>query len=171
MVGTTPPDQEREREQAFQNWLAAAETAYLECRVGKHIIPGITDERTDKKVIRGVCITEAACVRCGVVLRKQIGVKDGYLQDGGRGNYDYSQANGYLLPKEATGPGGSAMDRAHRGMVRLEVLDRAFHAQGSSLHQEVDKDRRRGRRRLSGAAARSVARAAARKKSLAPWQA
>lgn len=139
----TPPEQEREREQAFQDWMASAPTAYLECRTDRHIIPGISDEKTAKEVHQGVCFIEAACVRCGVVLRKQIGVKNGYLVgSGGRGNYDYTQAEGYLLPKAATGPGGAAMDRDHRGMVRLEVVDRAFRARGTSLAREVAADNR-----------------------------
>jgi hypothetical protein len=144
---TTPPEEARRREQAFQDWMAGAETAYLECRIDRHIMPGISDERTSKEVHQGVCVIERACVRCGVVLRKLIGVRNGYLVGGGRSNYDYSRADGYLLPPEATGPGGSAMDREHRGQLRLEVIDRAFRARGSSLYKQMANDAKRNKRR------------------------
>jgi hypothetical protein len=139
----TPPEVARQREEAFQSWLSSTETAYLECRNGGHIIPGITDDRSDAKIVQGVCLTEAACVRCGITFKKQIGIRDGFLVGGGRASYDYSSAPGYLLPREATGPGGSAMDRTHRGEVRLELLERAMRKRGTTLRKEVARAKRR----------------------------
>jgi hypothetical protein len=137
----TPPDKEREREQAFQDWLLSTETAYLECRNGRHIFPGLTDRRTDLEVRQGVCYSEAPCPRCGTVLHKLMGVKDGYLVGVSSKSYEYP--DGYLLPPEATGTGGSAMDRDHRAMVRKELMERAFRAKGTTLAKEVAAATRR----------------------------
>jgi hypothetical protein len=131
---TTPPEEGRRREQAFQNWLSSTETAFLECRNGRHIFPGMTDRGTDLEVRQGMCYVEAACPRCGTVLKSVIGIKDGFLTTGSKASYEYP--DGYLLPKEATGQGGSAMDKEHRAKVRLEILDRGLRAKGTSLAKE-----------------------------------
>lgn len=136
-----PAEVAREREEAFQDWLHSVETAYLECRNGHHVIPGITDERTELEVREGVCLQESACVRCGVTTKKVLGVKDGYIVGGSRRSYDYSSAPGYLLPKEACD--GHAMDRDHRGQVRLELMERGFKRRGKSLATEIARDRKR----------------------------
>jgi hypothetical protein len=138
---TTPPDQERDRELAFLQWLASTETAFLECRDGRHIFPGMTDERTQMEIRYGFCFVEAGCPRCGTLLHKVLGVKDGFLT-GQRGRAGYEYPDGYLLPKEATGSGGSAMDKAHRAQVRLELLARAFKAKGRDFRSEITADER-----------------------------
>ncbi len=145
LVGTTSSELARIRQQAFDNWLASTETAYLECRNGRHIIPGYSDPSTSMEVRRGVCVIEASCRRCGVVMRKLVGVKDGYLQHGGRSSYDYTQADGYLLPPEACD--GAAMGRDRRARVRLELLERAFRARGTSLPRQRAADARRSRKK------------------------
>lgn len=138
---TTPPDQERDRERAFQEWLTSTQTAFLECRDGRHISVGMTDRNTELEVRYGFCFVDMTCPRCGTVLHKVLGVSDGYLT-GQRGRSSYEYPEGYLLPKEATGHGGSAMDRDHRAMVRLELTNRAFKAKGRNFKEEVAKDAR-----------------------------
>jgi hypothetical protein len=155
---TTPPDQQREREQAFQNWLASAETAYLECRDGRHIFPGMTDRRTELELRYGVCFAEASCPRCGTTLQKVFGVRDGMIA-GQRGRASYEYPDGYLLPREATGSGGSAMDKPHRAEVRLELAKRAFAAKGRNFDREVKADEAKmaKERKANEAAERKVA--------------
>jgi hypothetical protein len=140
-TGTTPPDKQREREQAFRAWLSGAETSHLECRNARHIIPGYSDPETKLEVRRGVCIIESPCERCGVVLRKLVGVKDGTLMPGGRSGYDYSGVPGYLLPPEACD--GAAMSRERRAEVRVELMERGFAAHGTTLARECARDARR----------------------------
>jgi len=138
----TPPEMERQREEAFHDWLVSTATAYLECRNGRHIIPGITDRSTELEVREGMCHVESSCVRCGTAIRTVFGVEDGLLVGRGRlKSYDYPE--GYLLPKEATGPGGAAMDKAHRALVRLEILNRGLRTRGTSLAKEIAKDKKR----------------------------
>jgi hypothetical protein len=145
VVGDTPPEVARQREQAFREWLESADTNYLECRNGRHVIPGYTDEKTSMEIRRGVCIVEAPCERCGVVLRKLIGVKDGFLMPGGRSGYDYSRVPGYLLPPEACD--GASMSKERRADVRLELLARGYKARGKTLARERAADARRAARR------------------------
>jgi hypothetical protein len=141
LVGSTPPEIARQREESFRAWLETADTSYLECRNGRHIIPGYNDPRTSLEVRRGVCVIEAPCERCGVVLRKLVGVKDGTLMPGGRSGYDYTLVPGYLLPPEACD--GAAMSRERRAEVRLELLERGFAARGTSLAKQRAIDARR----------------------------
>lgn len=152
VLNFTPPELGRRREQAFQDWLAGTETAFLECRNGRHIFPGMTDKGTDLEVRQGMCYVEASCPRCGTVLKSAINVNDGFLVGKSKSTYEYPE--GYLLPKEAVGPGGSVMDREHRAQVRLEILDRGLRAHGTSLAKEIGKDKR---------AAAAASRAASRK--------
>lgn len=140
VVQFMPPEAGRSREQAFQNWLKSTETAFLECRNSRHVFPGMTDKGTSLEVKQGVCFVEASCPRCGTVLRSVIGVKDGLLVGQGKSSYEYPE--GYLLPKEATGAGGTAMDREHRAQVRLEIVDRGLRAKGTSLAKEAARDKK-----------------------------
>lgn len=139
---TTPPDEERDRQIAFQNWLNSTETGYLECRNGGHVKRGLTDPGTSLEVRQGQCYVQAPCPRCGTVMHSVVGVRDGYLE-GPHTRTSYEYPDGYLLPKEATGAGGHAMDRDGRAAVRLEVLDRAFRAKGTSLAKETAAASRR----------------------------
>lgn len=136
----TPAEDARRREQAYQDWLHSTETAFLECRNGGHVKPGLTDEKYTKLDVRqGVCIEEWTCPRCGRVETKLMGVKDGFLVGTSTRGHQYPE--GYLLPKEACD--GTAMSKERRGEVRLELMDRRFRAHGSTLAKEVAKDTRR----------------------------
>lgn len=135
-----PPEVAREREQAFLNYLASTETAYLECRNGQHINRGISDQNTAKEVRDGMCHVEWSCPRCGTVIESVIQVQDGFLV-GPKRRTRYQYPDGYLLPKEATGPQGEGMSKERRAAIRLELLERGFRAQGKSFSLEVEKDR------------------------------
>src|SRR5277367_2040068 len=78
-VSLTPPDAEREREKAFLQWLVSVDTSFLECRNGRHVSRGLTDAHTALSVKQGMCYVEAACPRCGTILRSAINVDDGFL--------------------------------------------------------------------------------------------
>lgn len=147
----TPPDAERDRERAFQDWLASAPTSFLECRNGRHIKVGLTDKNTDLNIRDGMCYAEESCPRCGVVMTSVYGVHDGSLQSRTRSGYSYPE--GYLLPKEATsGTPGTAMSKERRAEIRLELMDRGFRAHGTTLAKAAAADKKRAAGKAAQAA-------------------
>lgn len=150
----TPPDEERDRQLAFQEWLNSAPTAFLECRNGRHIKPGLSDRNTDLNVRDGMCYAEESCPRCGVTMTSIYGVHDGSLQARTRSGYIYPE--GYLLPRAATGgTPGTGMSKERRAEIRMELMDRGFRAHGTTLAKEVAADKRRSDAKAARAAKRN----------------
>jgi hypothetical protein len=125
----TPPDERRRRDGLFRDWLAGAETGWLECRnQRRHLLQGISGDETEREVDRrqGVLLATETCPRCGTTVTQVIGLEDGYLQAAyGRPRYEYEHPE-YLLPPGAAD--GGVMSRDQGAQVRLELATRAIAA-------------------------------------------
>ena len=120
-----------DEEAAFLEWLLRAPTVVLECRIGRHVFPGITDERLDVKTRQGRVQLAADCIRedadgesCGTHLVKYLG-ETGILE-GARAKYDHDSA--YKIPEGVADPDSHQLTKEQRGMVRQELLRRKTQA-------------------------------------------
>lgn len=127
-----------DEEAAFLDWLVNAPTLVLECRVGRHVFPGITDERTDTKTRQGKVQLSAYCVRedadgatCGTYLIKYLG-ETGILE-GARAKYDHDSE--YKIPEGVADPDSHQLTRVQRGMIRKELVKRKERAKNRAKRQ------------------------------------
>jgi hypothetical protein len=129
----TPPDEARHRDGVFRDWLAGAETGWLECRVqNRHLLAGLSGPHTRLEVDQrqGVVLATETCPRCGTTVTQVIGLADGYLKAAyGRPRYEYEHPE-YLLPHDATDNGFMSADQ--RAQVRHELVSRALQARPGS---------------------------------------
>jgi|SRR5215831_1862251 len=107
---------------AYENWVqTTASTETLECRVGRHRWPGLTEKAltaTEQK--NGQWLLEADCDRgCGVALWRIMDA-DGYIIRSVP-RYDYTKT-GYLLPTEARS--GHGLSSEQKAFMRRELLNR-----------------------------------------------
>jgi len=109
------------QEIAFQNWLQNIRTSDLECRVGRHKLPDITDRRTRGYVVKGVKYLERDCLRkCGTTVTTYVDATTGLLARRAKTQHHYDK--GYLMPREArTGKGYTKELLAE---LRLELIER-----------------------------------------------
>lgn len=115
-------------ESKFKAWLASQDTVSLECRLGRHWWPAITDNRRTKhqkvRTESGSCwqLVQACGRGCGVVATMLVEARTGLVQDS---QLSYKEAPEYLFTRELGNRGGR-MDREHLGRVRLELIGRAM---------------------------------------------
>lgn len=108
-------------EAEFRSWADSAPTEVLECRVGRHVFPGITDERTKHRAKQGRVIIEAHCLRnCGTFLRKYLGATG--ILEGAYTRYD--QDSDYKLPPGLTETSNNRLSKAQIGYIRMVLIKR-----------------------------------------------
>ena len=116
-----------EEEAEFLEWVATADTVVLECRIGQHVFPGISDDKTTVAPRRrgGYDLT-AFCARlvedrnCGTELRKVL-TSDGILQHA-VAKYDHDHF--YMLPAGVAEAGNNQLSKRQRGIIRKELMRR-----------------------------------------------
>ncbi len=116
-----------EEEAEFLEWVATADTVVLECRVGQHTFPGISDEKvTVTPRRRGGYDLTAFCARvvedqnCGTELRKVL-TSDGILQFA-VSKYDHDHF--YMLPPGVAEAANNQLSKRQRGIIRKELMRR-----------------------------------------------
>jgi hypothetical protein len=124
-----------EEEAEFLNWVSAADTVILECRVAGHRFPGITDGKLDCKArvrqggyeLKAYCEREAESMTCGTELRKIMG-SDGILEHA-VAVYDHDRD--YRLPAGVAEANNHQLSRRQRGLIRKELVRRREQAQAA----------------------------------------
>jgi hypothetical protein len=112
------------KEVAFDTWVAHIPTRMLECRVNHHQFADWSDRKNAawrKSRLTKVITVEVPCRRkCGTTLTKFLDEDGNYSRSNIVRHY-YDPEYGYLMPKDARGPG---LTKERRTKFRRELIER-----------------------------------------------